>query len=260
MKNLLAVLCSAALFVMVVVGAFALVPDPDSADTSASTSTNLRMGNVPDLINGGTGVPFAPTVLLYFDAPATADVDFYVTSVTTGTGSKTYTLAQTAAAFPRNVTATISGGNTTGTLTITGFVGQRTTTETETLTWTAGQTGRKDGVKAFRKITGVTSSFDTARTVTVGFGNRFSLGYPMWSTLNNNALFDDDGADYPNTSMSTDITWTAGDPTDTTADYLGTVLLGADNATGAKTPNGTRDYVVTFTGSKWVSSAIQPVY
>lgn len=254
------------LFVAVV--ALAIAAEPPYPNPQVQDPTNfpyLSSGRVMDRsVAGNTkpqGVPMNTVMFMYpISGPETADVDYFVTSFATGTGTtaQTLTLAHKTMqtdvrgmTLARNLTATLNDAVSTTTSTTVAFTGTdiQDRSITETVTWAASASGLKATVKTFKTVSRAVLTNGTApttRTLTVGFGNVFGLPYPFYSDLYSKALYDDDGADYPNTSMSTDVTFVAGDPTSTSADHLGTVLLGADNATGNKTPNGTRGYAVLY--------------
>jgi len=264
MKRILTSL--AVVLFMLAVSAGMAQPYPDNRTVSGSTTPQARQGRVTDkstLSSSTTGFQYgAPGQQMFLYSiykPGTADNDYYKAATATGTSTATVTYTPTITKCPvdgqgtvvaRNLTATLNA-TTTETLTLT-FAGQDIQGRdiSEPVAWTSGQSGIKATAQAFASIKSATltktGTIASGKTISIGFGNVFGLPYPFYSDLYSKALYDDDGADYPNTTMSSDVTFVAGDPTASNVDQLGTVQLGADNATGNKTPNGTRAYAVLY--------------
>lgn len=198
----------------------AVPPYNDNRNLPSAGTAQLRPGRVTDRSRTGgsapTGVPSQPIVQYTLNSPAAVVTNRFLTSTATTTAAKTYTLTETSMPdtyvgsggdslvtfyVARNVICTLSGSATAEVI-VSGvdFQGQA---QTETFTWTA-ETGVKNGVKTFAYLTGATSTSDTDRNLTIGFGNVFGLPYPMYSDQGiRGALYDADGADYANTQMTT---------------------------------------------------------
>lgn len=234
----------------------------DTRTTPSGAIPQIRQGRVQDNSLSSaqkapvpSGVPQQPFFLYSLSVPAAANDTYYYPLTATGTSSAAHslTLAHTAPRpgsnglpVARNVTATMSG-NISATLTITGTDIQGRAIS-EVITYSADD-GLKFTVKTFASVLSAVldlSPEQTSRNLSIGFGNVFGLPYPFYSDFWSKALYDIDGADFPNTSMSTDVDFIVGDPTDTAADHLGTVMLGADNEDGAKTPDGIASYAVAY--------------
>lgn len=195
----------------------------DPRTQSATGESAIRVGRVTDNSQTGgvasagtpTGVPLgAVPVLVALSAPLTADVDYFIASTATGTTAKSnYTFLNnnmpnvatgpdglSTYSFARNVSATLSGA-ATATAVLTGFDAQGVS-QTETLTWTA-ESGAKYSSKTFSRLTGVATTSDTNRNLTVGFANEFGLPYPCYSLTGFECVkYDADSADYANTPMT----------------------------------------------------------
>lgn len=194
---------------------------------ASSFQSALRFGRATDrslaqvLTAGGvvppdqTGVPTIPMCFMMLNSPDAADADYFVAAVLTGTSAKTYTLANTTPpgeAFvdglshvvARNVTVTVDGAKTT-TITVVGFDIQGRA-QTEAISVAASGAGLTSGSVCFSKITSISSSASAGDvTITVGYGNKFGLPYPLnvaFPTLCD-VLYNSAATAWPNTRMTT---------------------------------------------------------
>lgn len=194
------------------------------------------------------GVPFQPVFAFQLDAPNTYDADYYVVTNSIGTASESLPILNGGLPdYPRGVSYTLSA-NTTGTLTFT-MLDANNQPDTRTIALTASGNGVNQTAWTCRQLlsatwTGVASSATV--NITVGTNNTFGLTYPLYRPSFFAPTYSDDGLTWASTSMSTDYAVVVGVPGSSTADYYGTVRMGADNVGGAKTPDGTNDYVMDY--------------
>lgn len=193
-------------------------------------------------VAGGLAVPSrvlnsVEAKLRYIDlgAPVALSAAGLVASAS-GVAATPMTLIAAGAIFdvPRNVTITSAGDDSAKTFAVTGLDAYGAVMR-ETIT---GANGLASGKKAFKSITSIVPSANTASTVTAGWGN--VLGLPVWLPAPGNIL-----AEYQDLVVPANAaTKTAGlspltTPTATTADVRGTYL---PNSNAANLCNGARTY------------------
>lgn len=227
-----------------------------------TTVQTLAIGNMYDgsLEQAGyLGVPSAPVVAYFLDAPNAADADYFVNDqVATATGTftpntntKNQINAATNMPFSRNVSVTPNQA-TTGTLTITYINAQGIKITSPSIAFVNASSAVLSDWTARELVSvNITAAFIASTTLDVGFEDKFGFPYPNYHGAILHAAWDADGADFPtvdgtNFAVTTDWTVTAGLPDSTSADKLGTF-----NITGATDtdPDGTTDYAIWYIGS-----------
>ena len=186
------------------------------------------------------GLPGLPWTHLYTDRmgalASLATACFATLQTVTAAGSLTLVSASITNAWPRSITITSVGTDTGMVFTITGtdLYGR---TMTESITSVSGS--MVSGAKAFKTVSGITTSSAMATTFSVGRGNIFGLSfrltnfeYMVSSTASGSVLGSTTGANII-ACVTTAATATTGDVRGT-AEFTGPV------------PNGTIRYGVTY--------------